>query len=403
MAILDRYAGFILDLDGSSWGSDGISRDGATFLRKAERSGRPVVFVTNDSSRTPHQIVRELADARITVEPTDVFTSAMAAANLLASSGHPATLSVGGAALAAALTAAQIPLVEDPADAEAVVVGWDPEITLADLQRAAVAIDAGARFIGAAADRVLHRSGTRWPGPGALLALLREATGAAAEVVGKPNRLLFELAAARMDVEGPLLVVGHGVATDLAAADRLGWDTALILDGPASYVDLIEAPQPPAWVIPGLGALATDEPAVVRPAEPVDLSAIRALLTAAGFDEEGAAARLKTTLVAQGPDGALVGTIAWELVANAAHLRGVTITPRERGHGTGSLLVTRALMELRRTDCEWVYLLTPGAEQLFEQLGFYRVQRDRVPEEVLATAQFGGADDQASALVRRLR
>lgn len=403
MTILDRYAGFILDLDGALWRPDGISKDGSAFLRKAEKAGRPVLFVTNDSSRTPAQVVGELADAGVTVETHQVLTSATAAATLIASSDSPATLGVGGPGLFAALAEARIPLVDGPEDAEAVVVGWDAGMTLADLQRAEEAIRGGARFVGTAPDRTLLRGGRRWPGPGAVLALLRESTGAAPEIVGKPNTLLFELAAEQLGVDGPVLVVGDGVDTDLAAANRLGWDTALLVDDVTSLVALLEAERPPAWVVPGLGALAKDEPATVRHGVATDLSAIHNLLAAADFEEERAAARLPTTLVAEGPDGQLVGTISWEVVDNAAHLRGVTIARRERGHGTGSFLVMRALMELRRTSCEWVYLLTPGAEALFEKLGFYRVQRDRVPSDILETAQFGGPADGATALVRRLR
>jgi HAD superfamily hydrolase (TIGR01450 family) len=403
MAILDRYAGFIVDLDGAFWRPEGVSKEAGTFLSKAVRAGREVGFVTNDSSRTPHQVAKELEAAKVTVDPSRIVTSATAAATLIAGSDHPRTLAIGGTGLVAALAEAMVPLVQDPSEAEAVVVGWDAATTLDDLRRAAAAIDQGARFVGTSPEATLMRGGQRWPGPGSLLALLRTATGAAAEIVGKPNTLMFELAAERMAVDGPVLVVGDGVDTDLAAANRLGWDTALIVGSVTGYVALLEAERAPAYVIPGIGALVTDEPATVRHAVAGDLSAIHNLLAAAGFDQERAAARLQTTLVAQGPDGELVGTISWELVDNAAHLRGITIARKERGHGTGSLLVTRALMELRRTSCEWVYLLTPGGEQMFESLGFYRVQRDRVPVEILETAQFGAPADQATALVRRLR
>jgi len=111
---------------------------------------------------------------------------------------------------------------------------------------------------------------------------------------------------------------------------------------------------------------------------------------------------LRSTLVAQGPDGALTGVVAWELVDNAAHLRGITVDPSERGHGTASHLVARALMALRGTDVEYAYLLTPGAETLFERLGFWRVHRDRVPARILETAAYGEPSKGGVALVRRL-
>ncbi|HEX2029391.1 MAG TPA: GNAT family N-acetyltransferase, partial [Nitriliruptorales bacterium] len=144
------------------------------------------------------------------------------------------------------------------------------------------------------------------------------------------------------------------------------------------------------------------EPPIIRHAREPDLSRIRELLDATGFDTRGAARRLRDTLVAEGPDGAVVGTVSWEPAGNAAHLRGITVAEEERGHGTGSHLVARALDELSRAGVDWVYLLTPGAEELFERLGFWQVTRDRVPPEVLETAQFGAARHHAAAMVRRL-
>ncbi len=404
MAIIDRYAGFVLDLDSAPWRAGDTGRDAAALLKKLDRAGRPVAFVTNDSSRTRHQIAQEFERSRASIDPERILTSATAAAQLVSRSGAGATFAVGGAGLVSALVHAHVKLVEDPREAEVVVLGWDADLTLAQLRDVAVAVEAGARFIGTAPDPVFERGGVRWPGPGAVLALVREATGAAPEIVGKPNPMLFELAGQLLGTDGGVLVVGDGVETDLAAANRLGWDTALVVPEASGHVAMLQADKPPAWVVRDLGGLVNDEPPVVRHALASDLSAIHRLLDEAGLEQERAAARLDTTLVADHPDtGEVVGTISWEVVDNAAHLRGITTQRTERGHGTATLLVVRALMELRRTACEWVYLLTPGAEGLFETLGFYRVTRDRVPDEILATAQFGGPADAATALVRRLR
>ncbi len=403
MAILDRYSGFVLDLDSAPWRGAEVSRDALNFLRRAQKAGLPIAFVTNDSSRSPHQIAQDFDGTRVTVEASQIITSAAAAATLVSAEGSPRTLVIGGPGLLSAMAKAGVEVVEDPADADTVVVGWHPDATLAQLRVAAEAIEGGARFIGTAPDPVIVRRGERWPGPGSILALLREATGVAPEMVGKPNPMVFEQAAEVLGVDGKLLIVGDGVETDLAAANRLGWDTALIVKDAASHLGLLVAERPPAWVVPNFGGLVGDEPPSIRHARAADLSAIHRLLADAGFEQERAAARVKTTLVAEAPGGDLVGTASWEVVSNAAHLRGVTTARKERGHGTATLLVTRALMELRRSQCEWVYLLTPGAESLFETLGFYRVQRDRVPDEILETAQFGGPADKATALVRRLR
>ncbi len=403
MSITDRYAGFVIDLDGVVFHADQVLRDAAQFLKRARRAKRPVVFVTNNSTRTPDEWVTLFERNKVPVEPDQILSSSIATAQLLAGDPPPSCYVIGEFGLTSALRQAGIQLVDDPRSADTVVVGWDKSLTYEKLRDACIAINLGARFVGTNPDTVFPTAEAAWPGNGATLAYLRTATGVAPEVVGKPQAPLFELAGERLGVDGPILVVGDQVETDVVAAEKMGWDAALVLTGVSSWASLIGAAATPTWVLPHLGDLDGPEPPVIRHAREADLSAIRGLLEASSFDVDGASRRLRETLVAENPDGAVVGTASWELLDTAAHLRGVTVDERERRHGTGSHLVARALDELSRTTVDWVYLLTPGADALFENLGFWRVHRDRVPDEILATAQFGAAASGGRALVRRLR
>ncbi len=402
MSIIERYAGLVVDLDGVVFRGDDVIRGASTFLRRGRKNRPPIRFVTNNSARTPAEWAELCARHKLSVEADDIVTSATATAELLRAGGTEAAFVLGEYGLREALRDAGVRVVADADAADAVVVGWDRTLTYEKLRDAAAAIDRGARFVATNPDAMLPINGGRVPGTGATLAFLRAATGAAPEIVGKPMTGLFELAKAQLDVDGPILVVGDQVATDVAAARAMGWDAALVLSGLDSWSDLVTTAAVPSWVLADLAGLDGPEPPVVRHAREADLSAIRALLGASAFDVDGAAGRLRTTLVAESGQGAVVGTIAWELVGTAAHLRGITVAEDERGFGTGAHLVARALQELRGEAIEWAYLLTPGADGLFEKLGFWRVHRDRVPEEILATAQYGGPADGAIALVRRL-
>jgi 4-nitrophenyl phosphatase len=401
MTILDRYAGLIVDLDGVVFRGDEPLRGASAFLKRVRKSGTPVVFVTNNSTRTPDEWVALFDRHRMQVDPDRVLSSAVATARLLRVD-KPRCYVIGEYGLRSALKAADVPVVDTAAGADAVVVGWDKTLSFDKLKQATLAISRGARFVGTNPDTVYPSPEGPWPGNGATLAYLRAATGVAPEVVGKPLTPLFEMAGQLLGVDGDVLVVGDQVATDVTAAEKMGWDAALVLSGVAGWTALVDAPAQPAWVVPDLTGLVGPEPPVVRRAREGDLSSVRGLLQRAGLDVDGAAARLQDTLVAETSDG-IVGTAAWEMVESAAHLRGITVAASERGHGTGSHLVVRALDELAKRDVAWVYLLTPGADELFEKLGFWRVHRDRVPEEILTTAQYGAEGSGAVALVRRLR
>ena len=400
MAIIDRYAALVVDIDGVVFRGDELVRGAQTFLRRSRRPRPPTAYVTNNSARTPQEWADLFDRNRLEVDPARIITSGTATAELVAQGG--AVYVLGEYGLREALREAGAVVVPDAADADTVVVGFDRTLTYEKLRDAARAIDRGARFIATNPDPTKPVAEGRVPGTGATLAFLRAATDAAPEIVGKPMTGLFELAADVLGVEGPVLVVGDQMATDVAAARAMGWDAALVRSGVDGWQDLIDAQSTPTWVLGDMSDLDGPEPAVVRHARESDLSAVRGLLEEASFDVDGAAGRLRTTLVAE-TDGGVVGTASWELVESAAHLRGITVARDERRFGTGSHLVARALQELRSSNVEWVYLLTPGADELFEKLGFWRVHRDRVPEEILATAQYGGPADGAIAMVRRLR
>lgn len=403
MSIIDDYAGLVIDLDGVVIRGDQLVRDAGQFLKRARRAKIPMVFVTNNSTRTPDEWVSQFEKQKVKLDPASILTSAAVTAQLLVSDPPAKAYVVGEYGLTSALRNAGIEVVDDQAEADTVVVGWDRQLSFEKLKSAAIAIDRGARFVGTNPDRVYPTEQGPWPGNGAALAYLRAATNVAPEVVGKPQTPLFELAGETLGVDGEILVVGDQIETDVVAAHKMGWDAALVLSGVSSWASLIGATARPRWVLPHLGDLDGPVPPIVRHAREADLSAVRDLLTASEFDVDGAAARLKRTLVAENPDGTIVGTTSWELLDTAAHLRGITVDERERGHGTGSYLVASALDELSSAGIDWVYLLTPGADALFEKLGFWRVHRDRVPQEILETAQYGAAASGGRALVRRLR
>lgn len=401
MSIIDHYAGAIVDVDGVIFRGDEPVKEAITFLRRS-RASLPTVYVTNNSFRTRDEWSALFGAHKIDLEPAQLLSSADAAAALLAADPAPRCLVLGGPGLHEALDRRGVPRVDAPDEAEAVVVGWTPELEFRQLRDAARAIGRGARFVGTNPDPVYPGPDGPLPGNGAALAYLRAATGVAAEVGGKPQPHLFELAGHQLGVDGPILAVGDQIETDVLAASRMGWDSALVLSGVASWVSLIGASPSPTWVVRHLAELEGPEPPQVRHAREADVTALRDLMGEAGFAVDGVARRLRETLVAEDPEEAIVGTTSWELLDDAAHLRGVVVTQTERGHGTGSHLVVRALAELEQAGVRWAYLLTPGADELFAKLGFFEVTRDRVPDAVLATAEFGAPDDQAHALVRRL-
>jgi 4-nitrophenyl phosphatase len=126
-------------------------------------------------------------------------------------------------------------VITDPADkraVQAVVGGFDRQFSYDKMLRAAAHIRAGAAFYGTNADATFPTSEGLVPGAGAVLAAIMTAAEKQPIVVGKPSPFLFELAAQRMNLTPPeILVVGDRLETDIAGGQAFGARTALVLSG----------------------------------------------------------------------------------------------------------------------------------------------------------------------------
>lgn len=263
MSVIERYAGLVVDIDGVVVrGQDAIPGVGP-FLGRLRAQGKPTVFVTNNSTRPADAWVELFSQHGFAVDTWQVVSSAVATGDLLAAS-ESRCLVVGEYGLLVALEDAGVEVVEDPDDADTVVVGWDKELTYEKLRAAATAISRGCRFVATNPDPVYPAEEGLWPGNGAALAYLHAATGVAPEVVGKPRTPMLEIAAGRLAVDGPLLLVGDQLSTDITAAANMGWDSALVLSGVDSWESLQQAAVTPTWVARTFGDLDGPEQDVVR-------------------------------------------------------------------------------------------------------------------------------------------
>src|SRR4051794_33818493 len=254
--LLVRYDGFLFDLDGVLYrGSDAV-RGAVDAVRAVRAAARPVVFVTNNATRTPDEVASFLRQLGFDATPEEVVTSAIATAAMLSSRAGTSAFVIGERGLREALTSAGIDVVNgDPEHADVVVVGLDRNVTYAKLKRAALLVQRGAELVASNPDRTFPQTDGLWPGAGSLLAAVEAATGATPTIVGKPHPPLFESARDRAGARNPL-VVGDRLDTDIAGANRLGWDSLLVLTGVSTRDELATASVKPTFVAPDLRFLA---------------------------------------------------------------------------------------------------------------------------------------------------
>lgn len=242
------YAGVVFDLDGVVYLGSEVLPGAVETVAAARKAGVGVAFVTNNASRTPVEVAEKLSAMGIPVEAEEIVTSGQATAELLNPGDR--CLVVGSEGLRSVLTDRGCTLVEAPADADAVVVGFTPDLVWDDLRRATLALARGARFLGTNEDPAFPSPEGLWPGNGAVLAALRAASGREPEIAGKPKPPVFRAAGKRVGSDADrVLMVGDRLETDIAGAHAFGWDTALVLTGVTTRQQAEAAEPRPTYVV----------------------------------------------------------------------------------------------------------------------------------------------------------
>jgi NagD protein len=232
--------GFLIDMDGVIYGGDVMVPGADEFVARLLKEGIPFTFMTNNSQRTPLETVRKLRKLGIEVTEKHVYTSAMATGKFIASqrpNGSCYVLGEGG--LLTSLHDNGLTLVET--DPDFVVLGEGRNFTLEMVQKAVDMILAGAKFITTNRDPSPKKKGWNNLGIAATTAMIEEATGTKAFVVGKPGPVMMRSARKFIGLEtADTVVIGDTMATDIRGGVQMGYKTILVLSGVSTREDLAQ-------------------------------------------------------------------------------------------------------------------------------------------------------------------
>jgi len=233
-ALCASFDVLLMDLDGVVYiGSKAVDFAAEALGECPTGFGTRIVYVTNNASRTPEDVVQVLAGVGVAADEDQIVTSAQVAAARLAEDLDPGqpVLVVGGAGLEVALRAVGLTPVRSLAESPAAVVqGFHPDIGWRDLAQAAGALHTGLPWVASNADMTLPTELGIAPGNGALIGALAEAVGRYPEVVGKPFSPALVEAVSRTSAQRPL-VVGDRLDTDIEAAHAAQFPSLLVLTG----------------------------------------------------------------------------------------------------------------------------------------------------------------------------
>ena len=259
MTTLQEKRLFLLDMDGTIY-LDELLFDGTKdFLNYVRAIGGRYVFLTNNSSRSVEAYLQKMERLGICAVKDDFLTSVDALTVYLHRRGYDGKLlyAFGTATFRKQLSDAGFHITDSPDEAvEALVCGFDTELTFQKLEDACILLGRGVDFIAANPDWVCPTWYGYVPDCGSVCEMLFRATGRRPVFIGKPQPEMALLAAERFGFsKDSTLLIGDRLYTDIACGVRAGIDTVLVLSGESRREDIAQSPEKPTYIFDNIRAL----------------------------------------------------------------------------------------------------------------------------------------------------
>ena len=297
-SLLSRYTHLLFDCDGVLWHESDVVPGAIHTLQQLERRGCTLLFVTNNSGKSRASYASKMQDMGFTLTSltnphTSILSSSYAAAAYLSTLDpdlfNPAlhtAFFLGDTGIADELRLAHIRTVDarqllgphphpraelarmavDPS-IRAVIVGIDDQLTYSKIAYASALLTTPPQaphtspplFIATNRDSTLPTSTRDLPGAGACVAAVETASGHTPINLGKPERLLFDLARADHPQMEPAacLMIGDRLDTDIAFGMNAGVDTLLVETGIHKRGDVMREGNRvrPTYILPNVNAM----------------------------------------------------------------------------------------------------------------------------------------------------
>ncbi len=209
----------------------------AEALAECRAQGLPAVAYTNGTFFPPAHYYPKLAAAGLVLEPGHILTPAAVAAQALARMGHARVMVMGAEGTTQPLRDAGIEVIAPEPGAprvDAVLLGWCPDFTAAQLECVVQAVWDGAKpFAGSVAPFFAGAGGKRLMGiSGAMAAAVTHATGQAVTLFGKPEVTGLQIVSAITGAQpDQMLVIGDDPTLEILMGRRAGAFTLGVTSG----------------------------------------------------------------------------------------------------------------------------------------------------------------------------
>lgn len=227
---------FIFDLDGVVYRGEALLPGVKKTLISLKREGAKICFLSNNSTLSRKGYIRKLEKMGLGVRKDELFPSSYLCALYFRQSkniNQKKVMIVGEKGLYEELKREGVKISSNPREVNYVVVGMDRKFNFRKLTLAHQAITMGASFIATNPDTTYPvEEGKTIPGAGAVVKAIEVSTGTAPLVLGKPEKFGLEIVLKQTGYSpARTILIGDRLETDIAAGNKLGIRTVLVLSG----------------------------------------------------------------------------------------------------------------------------------------------------------------------------
>ena len=244
------YKGYLIDLDGTMFNGDKVIEGAVNFIDRLNKEGIPYLFLTNNATRQPSEILEKFESMRFTTAINHIYTSADAMkAYLQEAFDTPSVYIIGTESFKNTLMHDGTAVFNDYAP-DAVVMGLDTSITFDKILTACRLIQNGAQFLATNSDIKIKTSYGFSPGNGSFVKLVSQVTGVNPVITGKPNSYILTGALARLGMlKEEVAMIGDNYDTDIMTGINGGIDTIHVGTGVHSKEEVMSKRVTPTYTI----------------------------------------------------------------------------------------------------------------------------------------------------------
>lgn len=244
------YKGYLIDLDGTMFNGDAVIDGAVDFIDRLNTRGIPYLFLTNNATRRPSEILKKFEGMGFTTTEDHIYTSAAAMKVYLTSEFNvPSVYLIGTDSFRETLTEDGSVKLSDTSP-DAVVMGLDTSITFDRIVTACRLIQEGARFLATNPDIKIKTDFGFSPGNGSFVKLVSEVTGVEPLITGKPNKYILKGALERLNMlPADVAMVGDNYDTDIMTGISGGLDTIHVGTGVHSKDEVMNREEPPVHAV----------------------------------------------------------------------------------------------------------------------------------------------------------